>query len=198
MADEGFFSKLSSAVKPFAPLLSTALDILPVPGAKVVGKALEAAFNGNIEKPDELANKITLDPQAALKLAEIEGNNRVQLENIAMQHAYNMMSHDEKMYEHEVEDRKNARDINLHTDNRSLFWVDPAIKLIIVGVVSAILIGGLYAIIAERVDPEESNLLGQLMGGAWTTFVGMAGFYWGTSWSSRQKDEALAQIRVKK
>lgn len=186
------FEKLSNAIKPFAPLLSTALSVLPVPGAQVVGKVLEAAFDGNIDKPDELAHKITLDPNAALKLAEIESNNRVQLENIAMQQAYNSMTHEENIFEIETSDRKNARELSAKSEE--YLWVDPLIKLILVAVISFLLLGGLMAIVYCKVEQEEANLLGNIMGGAWTIFVAIGGFYWGTSFSSRQKDDALLKM----
>lgn len=191
MADEGFFSKLSGAVKPFAPLLSTALDVLPIPGAKMVGKALEAAFNGNIEKPDELANKIVLDPAAALKLAEIESNNRVQLENIAMQHAYNMMSHDEKMYAHEVEDRKSAREAPRHENEK---WIPGFLVVSLTVGLGAIL----SSVIIGEVQGDEVQIIMLIAGMLVAKYNSIIDFFFGTSQSSRNKDEILTQMRVKR
>jgi len=190
MAEESIFSKLSAAIKPFAPLLSTALSVLPVPGAQVVGKVLEAAFDGNIDKPDELAHKITLDPNAALKLAEIESNNRVQLENIAMQQAYNMMSHDEKMYAHEVEDKKNARETPRHENEK---WIPG----FLVGSLTVGLGAILASVIGGEVQGDEVQIIMLIAGMLVAKYNSIIDFFFGTNQNSRNKDEILTQMRVK-
>lgn len=67
-------AELGKAVAKFAPALGA---LLPVPGGAAIGAAIASAFGGNIENPQELAQKIQADPHAAIKLAEIQANLQI-------------------------------------------------------------------------------------------------------------------------
>lgn len=83
------------------------------------------------------------------------------------------------------------------TEHTKYGWVDPVIMLIIVGVVAALLLVALFAILVGHVEQSEETLLSGIESGAWTVFVAIAGYYWGTSKSSRQKDETIYKLKNK-
>lgn len=92
-------SDLGKAVAKFAPALGA---MLPLPGGAAIGTAIAQIFGGDVKDPEGLAWKISQDPEAAIKLAEIENNL-----NISMRDA------DVEDYKTEVDDRKNARQRNI-------------------------------------------------------------------------------------
>jgi hypothetical protein len=72
MAWQDTLKKIASA----APLLGR---LLPIPGAGVAGDLIAAAF-GTKNDPESLEAAINADPNAVLKLREIEDNNRTLLQ----------------------------------------------------------------------------------------------------------------------
>jgi len=79
---------LAKTVAKYAPLLGS---LLPVPGGAAIGAVVASAFNGDADKPDELINLVNADPNAAIKLREIESNNKVALEALAVKQAENAL-----------------------------------------------------------------------------------------------------------
>ena len=69
-------SDLGAFVADAAPLLG---KLLPIPGAGIAGELIAAKF-GTKNEPAAIAEAIKADPNAAMKLAEIESNNRTALE----------------------------------------------------------------------------------------------------------------------
>ena len=88
-------SDLGKAVAKFAPTLGA---LLPLPGGAAIGTAIAQIFGGDVKDPEGLIWKINQDPEAALKLIEIQNNLQVSLRNA-----------DVEDYKTEVEDRKSAR-----------------------------------------------------------------------------------------
>jgi hypothetical protein len=74
-------SDLGKTVAKFAPLLGA---VLPVPGGLAIGQAIAAAFGGDINNPSDLINRIQLDPDASVKLKQIESNERIEIERLAV------------------------------------------------------------------------------------------------------------------
>jgi len=69
-------SDLGELIADAAPLLG---KLLPIPGAGIAGELIAAKF-GTKNDPDAIAAAIKADPNAAMKLAEIESNNQVAIE----------------------------------------------------------------------------------------------------------------------
>jgi len=67
---------VGQTVANFAPLLG---DLLPIPGAGIAGKLIAAAF-GVENTPDAIHNAIKADPDAAIKLAKLELDNKALLQ----------------------------------------------------------------------------------------------------------------------
>jgi len=70
-------SDLGEMIADFAPLLG---KLLPIPGAGIAGSLIASAF-GTKNEPSAIASAIKADPNAALKLAEIENTNKTALES---------------------------------------------------------------------------------------------------------------------
>jgi len=68
---------VGKVVGKFAPLLG---NLLPIPGAGIAGQLISAAL-GTENTPDAIHAAIKADPEAAIKLAKIEADNRVELQN---------------------------------------------------------------------------------------------------------------------
>lgn len=73
--------KLSKVVANFAPLLGA---VIPLPGASLVGQAIARAFGGDINNPDDLANKIQNDADASVKLRQIAMDESLGVERMAV------------------------------------------------------------------------------------------------------------------
>lgn len=82
---------LGSTVAQFAPLLGAAL---PIPGGAALGSMIASVFGGNADDPASLNRAIQANPEAAVKLKEIEANHKAELERIAMQRASNELAAD--------------------------------------------------------------------------------------------------------
>lgn len=79
-------SKLGKTIARFAPLLGAAL---PLPGGAALGQLIADAFGGNINDPKDLINRIKNDSDAAIKIKEIEANERIEAERIIAQDKQN-------------------------------------------------------------------------------------------------------------
>jgi hypothetical protein len=88
-------AELGKTVAKYAPAIGA---LLPLPGGAAIGTAIAAAFGGDIKDPEALAWKIQQDPQAAIKLAELQNNLQI-----------GMRQADVEDYKTEVDDRKSAR-----------------------------------------------------------------------------------------
>ena len=85
------WSDLGETIAGMAPMLGSAFG----PGGTIIGSLISSAFGGKgDEGPDELAAMIAADPQAAIKLREIESNNKVELEKLIIQGRANELAHE--------------------------------------------------------------------------------------------------------
>jgi len=93
---------VGNLVGQYAPLLG---DLLPIPYAGVAGKLIASAF-GVENTPDAIHNAITNDPDAAVKLAKLELDNKALLQQQTLTaetmriHAVNKTMRDESKSEH--------------------------------------------------------------------------------------------------
>jgi hypothetical protein len=73
---------LAQKVAGFAPLLG---GVLGGPGGAAIGGLVADLFGAPRDNPDALMAAIDADPNAAFKLRELQENNRVELERLAIQ-----------------------------------------------------------------------------------------------------------------
>lgn len=91
-------SELGKTVAKYAPMLGGALSLVGVPGAAALGSAVAATFGGDIKDPEDLIRRINGDPDAALKLAQLQMQNEKEIRDIQLQY-----------FVEENADRANAR-----------------------------------------------------------------------------------------
>ncbi len=84
------WSDLGKSIAKMAPILGSALG----PGGTVIGGLISSAFGGVADDPEELSKLIAADPQAAVKLREIELNNKTELERLAIQGKANELANE--------------------------------------------------------------------------------------------------------
>ena len=115
------WSDLGKTIAGFAPLLG---GVVGGPAGAGIGSIIASAF-GVEDEPDAIAAAIKNDPQAAVKLKEIELNNKVDLERIALE-----------MAKVEIGDKQNARVNNKHSNMPAVLSV--VLTVFIIGIVSAL------------------------------------------------------------
>lgn len=171
-------SNLAKTVAYFAPLLGS---ILPIPGGAVVGQLIAHEFGGDASNPDALAATVVADPDAKVKLAQIESNTKVQLQQILMQNAQNQLVAQTAQIQSDAADRSDARKINSNS-------YMPAIVtfIIIVGFFACFSIMLLYGATADT-----AQVLYMMIGTISTAFGGAVTYWLGSSASSRSKDAAI-------
>jgi hypothetical protein len=79
---------LGSTVAKYAPLLGGALSS---PGGVVIGSILASVFGSDSNKPEKLQNIIITDPDAAIKLRQIESEHQLELRKMVLHAAHEKM-----------------------------------------------------------------------------------------------------------
>ena len=97
---------LGKMVGRYAPLLGA---ILPIPGGAAIGQLVAAAFNGNLNNPADLVQKIQADPDAQIKLMQIQSNEKIEIERLAVD-----------QIRAQNEDRASARNREIEVDKTSI------------------------------------------------------------------------------
>jgi hypothetical protein len=175
-------AELGKTVAKFAPTLGA---LLPVPGGAAIGAAIASAFGGDINKPEELAAKVQVDPQAAIKLAEIQANLQ-----IGMRQA---VSED---YKTEVADRNSAR--QRETSFISAGKRDyTASILAYIGVIGsfATIISILYLIKVNQMSNFEAGIAASVITFCVAIVTKIYEYHFGSSAGSRIKDEIISKLQ---
>lgn len=74
--------ELIKIISKSAPLLG---GILAGSAGEKIGNLIASAFGGDINNPDDLAAKIKNDPEATLKLIELQYQNKVEIERLNLE-----------------------------------------------------------------------------------------------------------------
>lgn len=156
------WSDLKEQIGKFAPLIGT---VVGGPAGATIG-ALVASGLGVENTPDAVSQAIKSDPNAAIKLKQIEAENEQHLRDSAF-----------KILNAELKDKQDARKNHKHS-------VMPAI--ICCALTLMVLLGG-YAIFMAEI-PETNKTLANLLFGALLAKWGDSIAYWvGTTRSSAEK-----------
>jgi hypothetical protein len=90
---------LAKTVAKYAPLLS---KVLPIPGGEIIGTIIASAFGLDPDDQD-LHEKIAKDPDAALKLIQLQNQHKEMLEKIQLQYFQSQLRDKESARQREVE-----------------------------------------------------------------------------------------------
>lgn len=172
------FANLGKTVAKFAPLLGA---ILPIPGGAVLGQLIANEFGGDASNPDDLAQRIIGDPNAQVKLAEIQANTKVQLQQLMMQNTQNELAAQTAQIESDRLDRADAR-----KNNATSFMPEIVTFIIIVG-----FFGCFYMLLALNPTSADQQVLFMMLGTVSTAFGGAVTYWLGSSSGSRTKDIAI-------
>lgn len=152
-------SSLAKIVSNFAPTLGA---VLPIPGGAAIGNAIAAAFGAkNINDPN-LESKIQDDPQAAIKLKEIES-----------QLTLGLSQEETKRFSIQTEDIKNAR-------SHITVW-DNLLRVFVTLVVSLITIYILNMLKVQEIQSTEKEIVMFILGANYNNFSTIVNFLFGAA-----------------
>lgn len=156
-------SDLGKTIAGFAPLLGS---VVGGPAGGAIGSVIASVF-GVEDKPDQIAQAIKNDPEAAIKLRKIELDNKTELERIKMEEAKAIMS-----------DKQNARTNHKHSN----------MPAILSGVLSLVIVGIIYLLFYTPVPKESKDVLFVILGAVMKEWGGAMQYWFGTTRSSANKD----------
>ncbi len=175
---------LGAIVGKAAPLLGSILTG-NVPGAVLAGAQILGSVFGTEASPDAIHKAVAADPQAAVKLAEIEANNRTELQRLLVTAEANRLAAETAQYRIEVDDRQGARQREIATGSRM-----PA-------VLSIFLVLGFFAVLGAMLSgmaiiPKEYELMvGQLIGTLQSAVAAAIAYYIGSTKGSSDKNNII-------
>jgi hypothetical protein len=158
-----------------APSLASAF------GTPLAGLATSAICQALGLTPKANADETQTDIQ--MKLAGASPTDLLALKNAEQQFQKDMKSLDIDLEKLQVEDRANARDMQVKTRS----WAPPALAAIVTVGFFGVLFGMLAGSFSSKESPELLILIGSL-GTAWGMIIS---FYFGSSWGSQSKDATI-------
>jgi hypothetical protein len=159
-------SGLGKTVAKYAPLLGA---VLPVPGGIMIGQAIAQAFGGDVKDTPDLIKRIENDPEAVIKLKQIESNERIEIERLAVERIRT-----------ESEDRKSAR-------NREIQLADKLpgqiAKILLIGYFGLIFFL-MYSIRVGAISPVEQEIVKQIIEKLSLAVMLVLAYYFGASYKN--------------
>lgn len=174
---------IGSIVGKAAPILGT---LVGGPAGAAIGGLIAAAL-GTSNTPDAITAAIATDPQAALKLAQFESDNRTKLQEMMFAHSDALIAASTAAVQADVDDRKSARDaaVQGHT-SADLFWLSVILIIVTLGAEIFVLFFGA----GDKADP---LIVGRVLGLLDAALLLVLNFNYGSSAGSKRATELLAQ-----
>lgn len=168
---------LGRTVAKFAPLLGGALS---GPCGATLGSIIASVFGTDASKPDRLQNIIITDPDAAVKLKQIESDHQLELQKMVIQAA-------QENLQNILSDRESARQREAAIDNTPFAARDktPAILAYLLTLGVFIALASLFYLPIPQTNQE---MILAIVTSLTTVWVGAMGYYHGSSSGSRLKD----------
>jgi len=161
-----------SVLKLGLPLLGA---VLPIPGGAAIGTALAAAIGAGSADPADILNTLTANADAVVKAKQFEETHQETMLQL-------QLTHELGMYQQEVADRASARAMQTETKAGILPILASIIVCAFITMVGAVLMGYSHV---------EGALAGTLVGYLSAKCEQVLAFYFGSSASSRAKDQML-------
>ncbi|MDD5297647.1 MAG: hypothetical protein PHU46_12110 [Rhodocyclaceae bacterium] len=171
---------LAGPLAKIAPLVGT---LIGGPAGPLIGGLVSAAL-GTEATPDAIHQAIQTDPEAAVKVAQIESDNRVHMQTLAVQAEGNRLAAETAAIQADAADRDSARRRESTVQdktNRNLAYLVVGSFLALVG---GTLLGYSHV---------ESALAGTLVGYLSAKCEQIIAYYFGSSRGSDKKTDLLAQ-----
>jgi hypothetical protein len=167
-----------------APLLGT---LIGGPAGAAIGGMVASAL-GTPATPDDVSAALATNPDAAVKLKQIEADRQVQLQQLVEQHAGALLAAQTAAIQADVSDRDSARKREMSVRGSTpagLAWL-----------VVAASVGSVAAVVGGYVtkDPALAGIVGTTLGYLMGEAKQVLNYYFGSSSSSDRKTELMADI----
>lgn len=184
------WSDIGNLVGKAAPIVGT---LLGGPAGAAVG-AMVASALGTSNDADAVSAALTGNPDALVRIQELQTNARVQLEQLAVTAENNRLQAEAAQYSAEAADRDSARKLAASQPNDI---VRPTLTFIMLGgslfIVVAVLVGWATDVIK---DPTAALTVGTVLG----LWLGMTkevmGFWFGMTKESQKQSAAITEFAV--
>lgn len=181
---------LAGVVSKAAPVLG---GILGGPAGVAVGGLVATAL-GTDASPDSVSAAILRDPQAAIKLKELETNSRVQLQQLAVTAEQNRLQVAAAQYASEAADRDSARSLAAQQPRD---WVRPAVTVLLLlgaaGIVFFVFSGMAEGLLR---DATASLTIGTVIGYWFNELKQVLAFWFGTTGETQRANAEVRQFAV--
>jgi hypothetical protein len=174
------FHTLTHSIAEVAPLLGNALA---GPGGAAVGQVIAAKFGGDLSKPEALQHLIQKDPEANLKLKQIEFDHEVELQRMTLQAAI-----DEE--QEEGSDRRSARQREIDITHVPKTDRDHSLLFLAYAVTVGVFLG-LAGLFFCAVPEGNQHVVFALVSSMATVWIAVMSYFYGSSMGSRIKDAGL-------
>jgi len=184
------WSDLKPIVAKAAPILGT---LVGGPAGAAAGGLIAAAL-GVSNDPDSVSTALLQNPDAYVKLQEIEANNRVQLQQLLVTAEANRLSASNAQYAAEAADRDSARKLAAQQP-RDLMRPGLAIAIVALSayIVYVVMSGKIEGILK---DPNSALTIGTLMGYIISELKQVYGFYFGMTKEATAQNQAITAFAV--
>lgn len=181
---------LAGVVSKAAPVLG---GILGGPAGVAVGGLLATAL-GTDASPDSVSAAILRDPQAAIKLKELETNSRVQLQQLAVTAEQNRLQAAAAQHASQAADRDSARRLAAQQPRD---WVRPAVTVLLLlgaaGIVFFVFSGMAEGLLR---DATASLTIGTVIGYWFNELKQVLAFWFGTTGETQRANAEVRQFAV--
>lgn len=184
------WSDIGSLVGRAAPIVGT---LLGGPAGAAVGALVASALNVPAD-PDAVNAALAGNPDAMVRVAELQMNAKVQLEQLAVVAESNRLQYEAAQYTAEVADRDSARKLAAQQPRD---FIRPAITvMLIIGAFT--ILAAVFGGYAESVlkDPTASGIAGIVIGFWFNELKQTLGFYFGMTKESQKQNAIVTSFAV--
>ena len=184
------WSDIGNIVGKAAPTVG---GLLGGPAGAAVGALVASALNVSND-PEAVNAALVANPEAMVRIQELQANARVQLEQLAVTAENNRLQAEAAQYSAEVADRDSARKLAAQQPSD---FIRPAITILLILGAFAIL-AAVFGGYAESVlkDPTASGIAGIVIGFWFNELKQTLGFYFGMTKESQKQNAIVTSFAV--
>lgn len=184
------WSDIGSLVGKAAPLVGT---LLGGPAGAAVG-AMVANVLGVPNDPESVSSALAGNPEAYARIAELQINANVQLQQLAVTAEMNRLQAEGAQYAAEAADRDSARKLAAQQPRD---FIRPAITIMLVLGAIGIMVAVLGGWTAETLKDNNSNMMVGIIVGYWFNEMKQTlGFYFGMTKESQKQNAIVTSFAV--
>ncbi|QDH49672.1 hypothetical protein KYLE_63 [Pantoea phage Kyle] len=182
------WSDIGKAIGGAAPILG---GLLGGPAGAAIGSVVSATL-GVENTPDSVDSALRNNPEALLRLKELQENSKVELQKLAVQAEQNRLQSDLETYKAEASDRASAR---LLAAQQQRDFIRPAVTVLMllggIGIVLLVFSGYAKDLLT---DPTASITVGTLIGLWFGEVKQVLAFWFGATKDSNRTAEAITKF----